>query len=82
MKNEISETVKNFVLENFLPGEDPDALTGTTPLISSRLLDSISTLKLIAFTEETFGISVDAVEASSRFDTIADIVALVESKKK
>jgi acyl carrier protein len=81
MSGDIVQQLKQFVLAEFLPGEDPAALTETTPLISSRVLDSISTLKLIAHVEETYGISVDAYEASSSFDTIADIVKLIESKK-
>ena len=77
----IADRVKKFILEAFLPGEDPSALTDSTTLITSRVLDSISTLRLVAYVEETFGISVDAHEASSAFDTIADIVKLVESKR-
>jgi len=39
------ETVRKFILAEFLPGEDPSRLTPTTPLMSSGVLDSIATLK-------------------------------------
>ncbi len=42
--NHVEQRVKGFVLEEFLPGEDADNLTDTTPLITSGILDSIATL--------------------------------------
>ena len=56
----IASTVKEFLLAEFLPGENPDELTETTPLISSGILDSLATLKLSIFLEESFGIKLDS----------------------
>lgn len=79
----ISESsVKSFILKEFLPGEDPGALTAETPLMSSGILDSLATLKLIAFLEETFDVRIEAHEADEEhFETIADICALVAAKR-
>ena len=75
-------TIKTFILNEFLPGEDPDALTATTPLMTSGILDSLATLKLISFLEEQFGVSIAAHEADEEhFETIEDINKLVESKR-
>lgn len=75
-------TIKSFILKEFLPGEDPAALTDTTPLMSSGILDSLATLKLITFLEQEFGVKIEAHEADEEhFDTIADICQLVESKR-
>ena len=52
--DEITEPVKRFILDTFLPGEDPSALEYDTPLISGGIIDSISTLKLVTFLEEEF----------------------------
>jgi acyl carrier protein len=66
-----------------LPGEDPNELQSDTPLITGGILDSIATLKLVAFLEEQFGISVAAHEADvDHLNTIHDIASLVESKQK
>ena len=82
MANETLAQVKQDILETFLPGENPDELKETTPLISGGILDSIATLKLVMFLEERFGISVEAHEADrEHLDTLSDIVALVERKK-
>jgi acyl carrier protein len=77
-----SSKIKSFILKEFLPGEDPDALTETTALMSSGILDSLATLKLITFLEQEFGVKIEAHEADEEnFETIADINQLVESKE-
>jgi acyl carrier protein len=76
------KTVKEFLLREFLAGEDPNELTRSTPLVSSGVLDSLATLKLITFLEEEFGISVEPHEADEEhLDTIADIATLVRTKR-
>ena len=67
----------------FLPGEDPDELTEKTPLITGGILDSITTLKLVVFLEEHFGITVEAHEAGvEHLDSIRQIAELVAEKKQ
>jgi len=74
--------VKDYILREFLPGENPAALTDSTPLISGGILDSLSTLKLVTFLEEKFGIQIEAHEADvEHLDTITNIAALVHAKK-
>jgi acyl carrier protein len=81
-ENQIAESVKDFILREFLPEEDPSELEATTPLITAGILDSIATLKLVAFLEERHGIQIAAHEASvEHLNTIADIVRLVRSKQ-
>jgi acyl carrier protein len=78
----ISERVKEYILKEFLPGEDPNELTEATPLITGGILDSLATLKLVAFLEERFGITMKAHEADvDHLNTISGITALVLSKK-
>lgn len=81
MSEAIEQTVKKYILDTFLPGENPDELTQATPLISGGILDSIATLKLVMFLEETYGIALEAHEADrEHLDNLADIAALVRSK--
>ena len=75
-------TIKTFILNEFLPGEDPGELTSTTPLMSSGVLDSLATFKLITFLEQEFGVKIDAHEADEEhFETSEQILQLVESKR-
>jgi acyl carrier protein len=70
------------VLDEFLPGEDPTSLTATTPLMSTGILDSLATLKLITFLEQEFDIQVKAHEADEEhLNTLQTITALVDSKR-
>jgi acyl carrier protein len=77
------QTIKKYLLAEFLPGEDPSALTDTTPLITTGILDSIATLKLVGFLENQFSISVEAHETDpENLDTIERMAKLVRSKQK
>jgi len=79
---DIKNAVKQFILQEFLPGEDPAELTDTTPLISGGVLDSIGTVKLVMFIEERFNITLQAHETDREYlDSIAAITSLIESKK-
>jgi acyl carrier protein len=79
--DELVQTVKDFVMDAFLPGEDPEELTPATPLITGGILDSIATLKLVAFLEERYDIEVQAHETDvDHLNTLTDIAELVQSK--
>ena len=79
---EIKQAIKGYILEEFLPGENPAELTDSTPLITGGILDSLATIKLVVFLEERFKVQVEAHETMADYlDTIADIAQLVSSKK-
>lgn len=83
MNEDIRNVIHAYILEEFLPGEDPDELRDDTPLITGGILDSISTLKLVTFLEERFGVTVEAYEAGvEHLDSIERIVELIQSKEK
>ena len=81
MDKGIEATVKTFILREFLPGENPDELTQATPLITGGILDSLATLKLVAFLEDHYALTLKAHEADvENLNTLADIANLVRSK--
>lgn len=81
MTDAFSQTIKDFIIREFLPGENPDELTDTTPLVTGGILDSIATLKLVMFIEETYGVQFEPHEVDKEnLDTIASIVRLLVSK--
>ncbi len=80
---DIEKVVHGYILNEFLPGEDPGELTDRTPLITGGILDSITTLKLVVFLEEHFGITVEAHEAGvENLDSIGQIARLIAEKKQ
>jgi acyl carrier protein len=72
-----NQVVRDFILQEFLVGADPDELTDTTPLIESGILDSLAIIKLVTFLEERYEIVVE-VDAE-RLATVQSIVDMVES---
>lgn len=82
MADDIKQAVKDFILAEFLPGEDPNELTESTPLITGGILDSIATMKLVLFMEERYGVTLEAHETDpEHLDTITDIAQLIRSKR-
>ena len=81
MTAQIKQQVKDYIMKEFLPGEDPDALEDTLSLIRGGILDSIAMLKLVAYLEETFGIEIHAHEADPDYlDTLSQITSFVQAK--
>ncbi len=53
------------------------------PLISSGLIDSFSLMDIALFVEDNFGVRIDDTELNSNtFDTLSQLTALIESRKK
>ena len=79
---DIKATVKTFILNEYLAGEDPAALTDNTPLMTTGILDSIAVLKAVTFLENEFGITIEPHEAViENLNTLSDIARFVISKK-
>ena len=78
---EIKKAVKDFILKAFLPGENPEELTDSTPLITGGILDSIATLKLVEFLENKYGFEFQPHEVDAEhLNTVSHIVKFVQSK--
>jgi acyl carrier protein len=78
---QVASTVKAYILETLLPGEDPTQLTMDTPLMTSGILDSLATLELVSFLEKQYGIELEAKDMDgSRLGTLSDIAKLVNAK--
>lgn len=79
---EIQATIKRYLLEQFLPGEEPEALTADVELMTTGILDSIAVMQLVSFMEEEFEISFEAHELSvDHMNTLETITKLVASKR-
>ena len=81
-EQDINAALKTYILDEFLPGEDPAGLTNSTPLMTTGILDSIAVLKVVTFLEEKFGIRIEPHEAVvDNLNTLSDMTRLVMSKK-
>jgi acyl carrier protein len=84
MKQDISEIksiIKDYIVQHFLQNKQIESITDTTPLMSNRLLDSISTIHLIKFLEEKFNIEFEAHEVDKdNFENVSIIAEFVNKK--
>jgi acyl carrier protein len=82
-QEDMKAIIKDYILREFLPGESPDSLDDTTPLITGGVLDSIATVKLITFLEQRYGIRIEPHEMNADYlDFIPDIAALVATHQE
>jgi len=80
---DIKQTVKDFILREFLPGEDPANLTDSVKLVRDGIIDSLATLRLVAFLEEHFKIQLEAHDTNpENLNSLPDIAAMVERRMK
>jgi acyl carrier protein len=75
----VKEKIKNFIVENFLFGER--GLEDDEPLFESGIIDSLGLIKLLAFIDETFDISMNMSEINIEdFNTLNDILKTIKNK--
>lgn len=81
MTDAIKDDIKGFIMSEFLPGENPDELTDSTPLITGGILDSIATLKLVMHLEEKYRVTFAPHEVDKEnLDTLDLIAGFVRGK--
>ena len=70
--------LRRFILESFLPGEDPATLADSTPLVSSGILTSLCLVEITTFSEESFSIELRpadiGIEQMDSIDLMVDLV--------
>ena len=80
--DQLRDTIREFIVSHYLPGESPENLRNDTPLLSSGILDSLGTLGLVSFISEQFGVELDVYDTSvEHFDRIEDIAQSIERKQ-
>lgn len=73
--------VRSFVVTNFLFG-DEDGLEDNASFIETGIIDSTGILELVAYLEESFGITVSDDElVPENLGSIADIAGYLERKQ-
>ena len=80
MAASITDRMLAFVKEAFGSRLDPgEALSPSTPLFSSRLIDSMGLIEFVAFLEREFGVSIDAtVDELTTLDTAERLAGEIE----
>ena len=77
MADTIAKDIREFVISNFLFGQNGDSLTESQSFLENGIIDSTGILELVGFLEQQFNISVadsellpenlDSIDNASRF---------------
>jgi acyl carrier protein len=79
---DIESAIESFIVKEIMLGDNSTKIDPNESLINSGVLDSLALLRLIAFIEEQFKVTVEDSEVvPENLETINDIVAFVEQKK-
>ena len=80
--NDLKTKIKNFIIENFLFGDD-DGLKDDSSFLEEGIVDSTGVLELVNFIEEEFNIEVDDEELiPENLDSIDNVSVYLERKLK
>ncbi len=75
------ETVRSYILENFLFDADENALNNDESFLKQGLLDSTGILELVGWLESEFGIKVEDEELiPENLDSVTLIAAYINRK--
>lgn len=78
--NQLKDKIRQFIVENFLFGQD-NGLKDDTSFLDEGIIDSTGILELVSFLEEEFSISVEDEELiPENLDSIMNVVAYLERK--
>lgn len=78
---DIKTQVRQYILNNFLMGSDPERITDGVSFIEKGIIDSTGVLELVSFLQETFNIRVeDADMIPENLDSLEKIEKYVHGK--
>ena len=78
---EVAQKVKSYISEKHVAESSEQPVSENTPLITGGILNSLSTLELVSFLEDTYDIEIAAHEVGvHNFNTIEAIARFVCSK--
>ncbi|VAX20951.1 hypothetical protein MNBD_IGNAVI01-2675 [hydrothermal vent metagenome] len=76
-----SESIKEFVVENFLFG-DGNKLENDTDFFEQSIIDSTGILELVCFVEETYDLTVSDDEiVQENFSSVNNVASFIEKKQ-
>ena len=79
---EYTNTVRNFVIENFLFGDGNMMESDDASFLEVGIIDSTGVLELVAFLEKTFNITVEDEELiPENLDSVENVVKFLERKQ-
>ncbi len=80
-EKEMQDTIRQFVVENFLAGKDDPGLDNSDSLLDARVIDSTGVMEMIEFIEDKWEISIEDSELTpENFDSVSRVATFVTAK--
>src|SRR5271169_2960061 len=81
-KKHAKAEIRNFIVENFLYGQDDGYLADDVSFLGRGIIDSTGILELVSFVEEKYGIFVNDEElVPDNFDSLDKLSTFITGKK-
>jgi len=79
--NQLKTELRQYIIENFLFGQDEAVLTDEVSFLEQGLIDSTGVLEIVAHLEQAYGVSVEDEELIPlNFDSVNNLAAYVARK--
>ena len=83
MSERIAQDIREFIISNFLYGQDSASLADDQSFLESGIIDSTGVLELVGFLEQQFGITIgDRELLPENLDSVQNAAGLVARKLK
>ena len=78
---DVRAQLRDFIVDNFMMGQDATALTDSGSLLELGIIDSTGVLELVGFLEETFQITVEDDDlVPDNLDSVNNLVNYIQRK--
>jgi acyl carrier protein len=78
---QVKSEIRQFIVENFLYGQDDNALSDDVSFMESGIIDSTGVLELVSFVQDKYKIKVSDDELiPTNFDSLKQLAGFIEKK--
>ncbi|MFJ1958562.1 acyl carrier protein [Streptomyces microflavus] len=79
---EVRDQIRSFIIKEILKGGSEDDLPNDLDLRESGVLTSLTTMQLVSFVEDEFGIDVALQDPRLHFTTVAHLTQYVKDRQE
>ncbi len=80
---EVKEQVRQYIIENFLFGDESPLENDSMSLLDGGIIDSVGVMELVAFLEQDFGLNVaDEDLIPENLDSVSNLAAYIGREQK
>jgi len=79
---ELRTEIRNFIVDNFMMGMNPDELSDSDSLLDKGIIDSTGVLELVGFLEENYQIQIEDEElVPENLDSVNNLANFIQKKQ-